>query len=56
VARCNWAVGVAKAPNTRENDMISGSVTLTQPLGNNRQFTATSVADICIARLVSQSA
>jgi putative redox protein len=35
-------VGVSKAPNITENDMISGSVTLTQPLGNNRQFIATS--------------
>jgi putative redox protein len=35
-------VGVVKAPNITENDMISGSITLTQPLGNNRQFIATS--------------
>jgi putative redox protein len=35
-------VGVAKAPNITENDMISGSVTLAQPLSNNRQFIATS--------------
>ncbi len=35
-------MGATQAPNTTENDMISGSVTLTQPLSTSRQFVATS--------------
>src|SRR5271157_5882057 len=35
-------MGAARVPYIREKNMISGSVTLTQPLSTHRQFVATS--------------
>jgi putative redox protein len=35
-------MGVGKTLDITESEMITGSVTLTQPFGNNRQFVATS--------------